>query len=56
MKKPLAFVIALLLAPLVTLASDAKKPNVVYLLADDLGWIDISTHPGGSIPATVNPC
>jgi len=26
------------------------KPNVVYLLADDLGWSDISVHPGGSIP------
>jgi len=28
----------------------AERPNVVYLLADDLGWSDISTHPGGSIP------
>ena len=26
------------------------KPNIVYLLADDLGWSDLSTHPGGSIP------
>ncbi len=26
------------------------KPNVVYLLADDLGWSDLSVHPGGSIP------
>ena len=26
------------------------KPNVVYLMADDLGWSDISAHPGGSIP------
>jgi arylsulfatase A-like enzyme len=28
----------------------ADRPNVVYLLADDLGWSDISAHPGGSIP------
>jgi hypothetical protein len=26
------------------------KPNVVYILADDLGWSDISAHPGGTIP------
>ena len=26
------------------------KPNIVYLLADDLGWSDISRHPGGTIP------
>jgi arylsulfatase A-like enzyme len=31
-------------------AADPAKPNIVYLLADDLGWSDISTHPGGSIP------
>lgn len=27
-----------------------EKPNVVYLLADDLGWSDLGTHPGGGIP------
>ena len=31
-------------------AAQAAKPNVVYLMADDLGWSDISAHPGGSIP------
>ncbi len=30
----------------------ADRPNVVYLLADDLGWGDLSVN-GGSIPT---PC
>ena len=46
--KTILILTALLLAPLH--AADSPKPNVVYLLADDLGWSDISTHPGGSIP------
>jgi arylsulfatase A-like enzyme len=42
---------ALLLAPLATLhAAEPTKPNIVYLFADDLGWSDLSTHIGGSIP------
>jgi len=28
----------------------AAKPNVVFLLGDDVGWSDISEHPGGFIP------
>jgi arylsulfatase A len=28
----------------------SAKPNIVYLLADDLGWSDLSAHPGGTIP------
>jgi arylsulfatase A-like enzyme len=28
-------------------AADTPKPNVVYVMADDLGWGDISAHGGG---------
>lgn len=31
-------------------ATPADRPNIVYLLADDLGWSDISAHRGGTIP------
>ena len=34
---------------LLPLAARAAQPNVVYLLADDLGWGDLSVN-GGSIP------
>ena len=51
MKHILTLLSALLLSPLAeTQAADARKPNVVYLFADDLGWSDISVHAGGSIP------
>ena len=46
MKHILTLLTALLLSPL---AASAAKPNVVYLLADDLGWSDLSVN-GGSIP------
>ena len=51
MQIPLPFLIAgCLFAPWITRAAESAKPNVVYLLADDLGWSDLSIHPGGNIP------
>lgn len=51
MKHTRLIVAALLLAPLAALhAADSPKPNVVYLMADGLGWSDISAHPGGGVP------
>ncbi|MEI6715806.1 MAG: sulfatase-like hydrolase/transferase [Verrucomicrobiota bacterium] len=31
-------------------AAGQPGTNIVYLLADDLGWSDLSVHPGGNIP------
>ena len=44
--------LALILCFAVTLqevnaASPAGCPNVIVMLADDLGWSDLSVHPGG---------
>ena len=50
MKFPSKLVVSLLASLSALSAADPAKPNIVYLLADDLGWSDISTHPGGSIP------
>ena len=48
--KPILSICALLGVLSGQFAAEAAKPNVVYLLADDLGWSDISANPGGSIP------
>jgi arylsulfatase A-like enzyme len=48
MKHTILTLTALLLAPLAALhAADPSKPNVVYIMADDVGWGDLSVHGGG---------
>lgn len=53
MKRCLVLLTTLLIAPLVSLhAADAPKPNIVFLLADDLGGADLPCyrHPYARTP------
>lgn len=41
--------LVILFCPVETSAVEARRPNVVYILADDLGWGDLGINKG-SIP------
>jgi arylsulfatase A-like enzyme len=32
-----------------TTSANTNTPNVLFMLSDDVGWSDLSTHPGGTI-------
>ena len=46
----LAWLAPLAVLPAADVPKAPAKPNVVYMLSDDLGWSDRSVHPGGTIP------
>jgi arylsulfatase A-like enzyme len=35
--------------------AQAEKPNVVFMLADNVGWGDIGAHDGGEIRGMPTP-
>ncbi|XP_001641815.2 arylsulfatase J isoform X2 [Nematostella vectensis] len=45
----LVFLFGLMSLPFVALTAN-KKPHIVFIVADDLGWDDVSFHGSGQIP------
>jgi arylsulfatase A-like enzyme len=54
MKLPLfvSFLVSICLCPLLTSAEEPSRPNIILMMADDMGWSDIGCH--GSEIATPN--
>lgn len=54
MKQSISILAALLLTPLTALhAADASKPNILFIMADDFGWRDLSCY-GSTFHQTPN--
>ncbi|MCX6889545.1 MAG: hypothetical protein NTU71_08990 [Verrucomicrobia bacterium] len=53
--KPLAFLSLLLTSLLPLLAAETKKPNVLFIVADDLGYGELGCYGGNGIPTPNGP-
>ena len=48
------FLLAMFLSGLIAYTHAAERPNILVIIADDLGYADIGVHGGKSVP-TVEP-